>query len=162
VGYKITCSTDGRFLKLLYICPASKHDISIIKERYKDFIDRFRGHIVLLDNRINCKFLGIYKKFRGHIVLLDKGYVDENFTKFMRAQGVGYIAIKRKNMIKDEKEKRLYRFLRRIRRIIETRFSQLEEFGLRFIRAVSRRGLAIKIVLSILAFNIYQLMGGKI
>jgi hypothetical protein len=33
---------------------------------------------------------------------------------------------------------------------------------LRFIRAVSRRGLAIKIVLSILAFNIYQLMGGKI
>jgi hypothetical protein len=81
VGYKITCSTDGRFLKLLYISPASKHDISIIKERYKDFIDRFRGHIVLLD----------------------KGYVDENFTKFMRAQGVGYIAIKRKNMIKDEK-----------------------------------------------------------
>jgi hypothetical protein len=65
-------------------------------------------------------------------------------------------------MIRDEKEKRLYRFLRRIRRIIETRFSQLEEFGLRFIRAVSRRGLAIKIVLSILAFNIYQLMGGKI
>jgi hypothetical protein len=36
VGYKITCSTDGRFLKLLYISSASKHDISIIKERYKD------------------------------------------------------------------------------------------------------------------------------
>jgi hypothetical protein len=36
----------------------------------------------------------------------------------MRAQGVGYIAIKRRNMIRDEKEKRLYRFLRRIRRII--------------------------------------------
>jgi hypothetical protein len=67
-------------LKLLYISPASKHDISIIKERYKDFIDRFRDHIVLLD----------------------KGYVDENFTKFMRAQGVGYIAIKRRNMIRDE------------------------------------------------------------
>ena len=80
----------------------------------------------------------------------------------MRAQGVGYIAIRRKNMIKDEKERKVYRVLRRIRRIIETRFSQLEEFGLRFIRAVSRRGLAIKIVLSILAFNIYQLMGGKI
>ena len=140
MGYKITCSTDGIFLKLLYISPASKHDISIIKERYKDFINRFRGHIVLLD----------------------KGYVDENFTKFMRAQGVGYIAIRRKNMIKDEKERKVYRVLRRIRRIIETRFSQLEEFGLRFIRAVSRRGLAIKIVLSILAFNIYQLMGGKI
>jgi hypothetical protein len=60
------------------------------------------------------------------------------------------------------RKEKVYRFLRRIRRIIETRFSQLEEFGLRFIRAVSRRGLAIKIVLSILAFNIYQLMGGKI
>ena len=104
MGYKITCSTDGRFLKLLYISPSSKHDITIIKERCKDFID----------------------KFRGRIVLLDKGYIDENFTKFMRTQGVGYIAIKRRNMIRDEKEKRLYRFLSRIRRIIETRFSQLE------------------------------------
>jgi len=47
-----------------------------------------------------------------------------------------------------------------MRRIVETRFSQLEEFGLRFIRAVSRRGLAVKIILSMLAFNITQMMRG--
>jgi hypothetical protein len=29
----------------------------------------------------------------------------------MRAQGVGYIAIKKKNMINDEKEGKVYRFL---------------------------------------------------
>jgi hypothetical protein len=45
-------------------------------------------------------------------------------------------------------------------RIIETRFSQLDEFGARFMRAVSRRGLAVKILLSILSFNIYQMMRG--
>jgi len=48
-----------------------------------------------------------------------------------------------------------------VRRIIETRFSQLDEFGVRFMRAVSRRGLAVKILLSILSFNIYQMMRGS-
>jgi hypothetical protein len=47
-----------------------------------------------------------------------------------------------------------------VRGIIETRFFQLEEFEARLIRAVSRRGLAVKITLSILSFNIYQIMGG--
>jgi|GEM_PF-5445397 len=36
----------------------------------------------------------------------------------MRIQGAGYIAIKRKNMINDEKEGKVYRFLIRIRGII--------------------------------------------
>jgi hypothetical protein len=31
-----------------------------------------------------------------------------------------------------------------VRRIIETRFSQLEEFGVKPIRTVSRKGLAVK------------------
>ncbi len=44
-----------------------------------------------------------------------------------------------------------------LRRIIETMFSQLEEYGLRFIRAASRKGSTIKITLSILAFNISQI-----
>jgi hypothetical protein len=46
----------------------------------------------------------------------------------------------------------------KIRKIIETRFSQLEEFGARLIRAVSRRGLVGKIILFVLSFNIYQMM----
>jgi hypothetical protein len=77
----------------------------------------------------------------------------------MRAKGVEYVAIKRDNMIRSEDERAHYRILSRIRRIIETRFSQLEEFGAKFIRAISRRGLAVKIILSILSFNIYQMMG---
>jgi hypothetical protein len=34
----------------------------------------------------------------------------------------------------------------------------IEELGLRFIRAISKRGLATKIILSIIAFNIIQMM----
>jgi len=42
-------------------------------------------------------------------------------------------------MIRSEDERAHYRILSRIRRIIETRFSQLEEFGAKFIKAISRR-----------------------
>jgi hypothetical protein len=77
----------------------------------------------------------------------------------MRAKGVEYVAIKRDNMIRNEDERTYYRTLSRIRRIIETRFSQLEEFGAKFIRAISKRGLAVKIILSILSLNICQMMG---
>jgi hypothetical protein len=45
-----------------------------------------------------------------------------------------------------------------LRKKIETLFSVAENFGLKFIRAVSRRGLAVKIILGLLAFNFYQLM----
>ncbi|MEM2541578.1 MAG: hypothetical protein QXX13_09970 [Candidatus Methanomethylicia archaeon] len=53
--------------------------------------------------------------------------------------GVGYIAIKRDNMIKGEVERLSYRILSRVRRMIETHFYQLEKLGLRFMRAVSKR-----------------------
>jgi hypothetical protein len=76
----------------------------------------------------------------------------------MKAKGVEYVAIKRDNMVKSEDEKLYYQLLSRVRRIIETRFSQLEEFEARLIRAVSRRGLAVKITPSILSSNIYQMM----
>ena len=95
---------------------------------------------------------------RGCTIVLDKGYVDEEFTNEMESHGIRYIAIKRRNMIKDKRERKYYKNLAKARKIIETRFSQLEEYGLRFIRTVSRRGLAIKIILSILAFNICQMM----
>ena len=45
-----------------------------------------------------------------------------------------------------------------IRKKIEI-LSVVDNFGLKFIRAVSRRGLVVKIILSLLAFNIYQLLG---
>jgi len=49
-------------------------------------------------------------------------------------------------------------FLSRLRKKIETLFSVTDNFGLKFIRAVSRRGLAVKIILGLLAFNFYQLI----
>jgi hypothetical protein len=63
-------------------------------------------------------------------------------------------------MIESEDEKLYYQLLSRVERIIEKRFSQLEEFRARLIRAVSKRGLAVKITLSILSSNIYQMMSG--
>jgi len=45
-----------------------------------------------------------------------------------------------------------------MRKIIDTLFSVADNLGLRFTRAISRRGLAVKILLGLLAFNIYQLI----
>lgn len=77
----------------------------------------------------------------------------------MKKRGVTFIAVKRKNMIESDKEREYYRFLSKLRKKIETLFSVVDNLGLRFIRAVSRGGLAVKIILSLLAFNFYQLMG---
>ena len=98
------------------------------------------------------------ERFRNGTVLLDKGYIDKELEEEMRKNGIQYLVIKRRNMIKTEREKVHCRTLSKLRKVIETRFSQLEEFGLRFVRAVSRRGLAVKMILSILAFNIHQMM----
>jgi len=75
----------------------------------------------------------------------------------MKKRGVTFIAVKRKNMIESDKEREYYRFLSKLRKKIETLFSVVDNLGLRFIRAVSRRGLAVKIILSLLAFNFYRL-----
>jgi len=45
-------------------------------------------------------------------------------------------------MVKSDEEAEYYGFLSRLRKKIETLFSVAENFGLKFIRAVSRRGLA--------------------
>ena len=76
----------------------------------------------------------------------------------MEVREVKFVAVKRENMVKSEEEEIKNRLLSRLRKKIETLFSVADNFGLRFIRAVSRRGLAVKIILSLLAFNVYQLM----
>jgi len=88
---------------------------------------------------------------------MDKGYIDGALAKWMRMWDGDYVAIKRKNMIKT-KERLYYRFLSRVRKLIETTLSHLEEYGLRYVRVITRRGIAIKIITTITAFNIYQLM----
>jgi aspartate/tyrosine/aromatic aminotransferase len=57
----------------------------------------------------------------------------------MRAKGVEYVAVKRDNMVRSDNERTYHRILSRIEKIIETRFSQPEEFGAKLIRAISRR-----------------------
>lgn len=135
-GYKATLCTDGTYLNLLYINPANEHDIAILKENRDDFA----------------------RRLSGDTVLLDKGYVDTKFEEEMKERGVQYTAIKRRNMIKSKKERLHYEALARVRKIVETRFYQLNELGLRFVRAITRKGLAVRILLSILAFNIHQMM----
>ncbi|HIP58428.1 MAG TPA: hypothetical protein EYH00_03895 [Archaeoglobus profundus] len=57
-------------------------------------------------------------------------------------------------MIKSYKESEYY--IPKLRKKIKTLFSVADEFGLGFIRAVSRKGLIVKLVLS--PFNFYQVM----
>ena len=73
----------------------------------------------------------------------------------MEKRGVRFVAVKRENMIKSDEEAEYYGFFSRLRKKIET---SSDNSGLKFIIAVSRRGLAVKIILSLLAFNIYQLL----
>ena len=98
------------------------------------------------------------ERLKGETVIADKGYVSKEFAEEMRKRDVDFIAVKRKNMIKSDEEAEYYGFLSRVRKKIETLFSVADNFGLKFIKAVSRRGLAVKIILGLLAFNFYQLM----
>ena len=42
-----------------------------------------------------------------------------------------YVAVRRRNIIRSREERLYYRFLNRVQRLIETRFSQLEGFFVR-------------------------------
>ena len=74
----------------------------------------------------------------------------------MRKRDVDFIAVKRKNMVKSDEEAEYYGFLSRVRKKSKPSFScrKLLKF-----MAVSKRGQAVKIILGLLAFNFYQLMG---
>ena len=98
------------------------------------------------------------ERLKGETVIADKGYVSKDFAEEMEKRGVRFVAIKRVNMVKSYDEAKYYSYLSRLRKKIETLFSVAENFGLKFIRAVSRKGLAVKIILGLLAFNFYQLM----
>ena len=79
------------------------------------------------------------------MVITDKGYVSKEFAEEMESTGV----IKRKNMIKSDDGMKYYQSPSKLRKMIETLFSIADNFGLKFIRAVSRKGLAVKIILSL-------------
>jgi len=71
--------------------------------------------------------------------------------------------VKRENQISDLEEKKFYKYLSDFRRRIETLFSKLDAFLLRPSRSVTLRGLAVRILVAILAVNLdrlYNFTGG--
>jgi len=59
VGYKITCCTDGRYLNLLYIDPANKHDLTIIRRIVRTSV---KGLEDALSSSIRATSIGSLKK----------------------------------------------------------------------------------------------------
>jgi hypothetical protein len=65
--------------------------------------------------------------------------------------------VKRKNMAKSDKEARYYyKSIFRVRKKIDPLFSAVDNFGLKFVMAMNRKGLTVKVIL--LTSNIFQLM----
>ena len=120
------------YLRLFNISPANVHDLTILKENSNEFIKEYK-----------------YSSFVG-----DKGYISKEFTKYLKDNNVYLISIKRKNMIKNIYEKDFYKSLNKIRKKIETSFSRLTELFPKNIRAISKKGLAIKLLCFIIACNI--------
>ena len=97
------------------------------------------------------------ERLKGETVIADKGYISKDFAEEMRKRGVVFIAVKRENMIKSDEEAEYYIPLQIEKEDRNTILSCRK--SVKFIKAVSRKGLAVKIILGLLAFNFYQLMG---
>ncbi|MFU8652060.1 transposase [Methanotorris formicicus] len=134
-GYKATYTTDEMYLTLLFVSPANQHDLDVLKDNYKLFVKNFS----------NCSIIG------------DKGYIDEGFQNMLGWGNVYFESIKRNNMIKSFIEKIKYKILNKLRKTIETNFSKLVEMFPKRIRAISKRGFSVKLLLFTIAYNIKTL-----
>ena len=87
-------------------------------------------------------------------VLGDKGYVGENLNSEMKEQGICLMSLKRSNS-KADWPKSVRQLIFRLRRRIETVFSQLsEQLNAERVLAKSFHGLCTRLVNKILAYNI--------
>jgi hypothetical protein len=118
----------------LFINPANQHDKDILEENYKEIVRNFK----------NCVIIG------------DKGYIDKGLQNLFKLGGVYFIPIKRKNMLKSNEEAKKYKELNKLRKVIETNLSKLVGLLPRHIRAVSKRGLSVKLLLFTIAYNIKE------
>ncbi|MFU8652793.1 transposase [Methanotorris formicicus] len=130
--YKATYITNGLYLMLIFVNPANQHDLDILKENFRWFIREF----------MNCSVIG------------DKGYIDKGFENLLRNGKVYFEAIKRKNMTKSFIERTKYKILNKLRKSIETNFSKLVAMFPKHIRAVSKKGLSVKLLLFTIAYNL--------
>lgn len=87
-------------------------------------------------------------------ILGDKGYVGEALSEEMREQGICLMALKRSNS-KTDWPKPVRQLIFRLRRRVETVFSQLsEQLKAERVRAKSFQGLCTRLVNKVLAYNL--------
>jgi len=90
----------------------------------------------------------------GSTLFGDSGFLDGSFEKDLRQEAdIDLIVPRRKNM-KEQLEGVIAFVCGRIRKRVETTFSQLTERMARSIHAVTPRGFELKIMLAVLAYNI--------
>ena len=128
-GYKVHAMiTLEGFITTFEITPASTDD----REGLRDMIDGLSG-ITLLG---------------------DKGYVGENLHTELQEHGICLMSLKRSNS-KSNWSKTIRQLIFRLRRRVETVFSQLsEQLNIERVLAKSFQGLCTRLVNKILAYNI--------
>ena len=116
------------------------------------FITLFEITPASVDDREGLKDM-VYNK-SGLTIIGDKGYVGEAFTNQMQEQGICLMALKRSNS-KNNWSKPIRQLIFRLRRRVETVFSQLsEQLNAERVLAKSFQGLCTRLVNKILAYNI--------
>ena len=93
---------------------------------------------------------------RDRVIFADKGYVSKELEKNLKEQGQMLLALKRKNA-KENFSKELRQLIFKIRRRIETTFSQLTcQLNTERVLAKSFYGLKTRLMSKFLAYNICQ------
>lgn len=90
----------------------------------------------------------------GLVILGDKGYVGENFTQELKEQGICLMALKRSKS-KADWPKSVRQLIFKLRRRVETVFSQLsEQLNAERVLAKSFQGLCTRLLNKVLAYNL--------
>ena len=129
-GYKVHALTtiDGAVM-IFEITPANIDDRKGLRDMISDFTD----------------FYSIFG---------DKGYVDKNLEMELKQRGQRLLALQRDNSKRNWSEEER-KFILKYRKRIETVFSQLtEQFNAGRVLAKSFRGLSVRLLNKILAFNL--------
>ena len=95
---------------------------------------------------------------KNHTIIGEKGYVGEKLVQDMKEQGICLMSLKRSNS-KNDWSTEIRQLLFRLRRKVETVFSQLiEQLNAERTFAKSFRGLSTKLINKILAHNLCMVL----
>lgn len=120
------------------------------------YITAFEVTPASIDDREGLRDMALNKC--GLVVLGDKGYVGEHLTQEMKEQGLCLMSLKRSNS-KMDWPKPMRQLIFRLRRRVETVFSQLsEQLNAEKVMAKSFQGLCTRLVNKILAYNMCLVM----